>query len=162
MKAGPKLELMTYQDRVHKEIEDMKEHLKTDWENSIHDIYKSCKKKRQLPLEARMPAFLRCLGVQMTNQIQSLCLESMRDFNSFVESLNKGKPENQRAGFVMSLKAINSKIIFYPTFEDVESAILETYDVMIKATNDIPRYIFNCRCFQLLFLVIRARQKLQT
>lgn len=75
----------------------------------------------------------------MTNNIQSLCLESMKDFNSFVESLNEGKAENQRAGFVMSLKAINSKIIFYPAFDDVESAILETIDIMIKATNDIPR-----------------------
>ena len=59
MKVGPKLELMGYQDRASKEIEDIKELLRTEWANSILEIYKNCKKKRQLPLEARMPAFLR-------------------------------------------------------------------------------------------------------
>ena len=59
MKAGPKLELMAYQDRVYKDIEDVKGQLRTEWAQSIHDIFKGCKKKRQLPLEARMPAFLR-------------------------------------------------------------------------------------------------------
>ncbi len=32
------------------------------------------------------------------------------------------------------------RIVFTPTFPDVESAVLDTYDIMIKAANDVPRF----------------------
>ncbi len=32
------------------------------------------------------------------------------------------------------------RIVFTPKFSEVESAILDTYDIMIKAANDIPRF----------------------
>ncbi len=50
------------------------------------------------------------------------------------------KAEEQRAGFVMSLKALNAKIVFSPTFVDVEAAVVETYDVMVKASFEVVRF----------------------
>ena len=44
----------------------------------------------------------------------------MEDFHGFVKSLNEGEAKYQRAGFIMNLKAINNKILFYPTFEDIQ------------------------------------------
>ena len=52
---------------------------------------------------------------------------------------NPGEAKNQRAGFVVNLKAVNKTIIFNPSFKDIESGILDSYDIMVKAANDIPR-----------------------
>ena len=40
----------------------------------------------------------------------------------------------------MTLKLINNKIIFTPDFGDVESALLETYDTILRGASEIPRY----------------------
>lgn len=71
---------------------------------AIHEIFKVAQKKHQLPSETRMPDLMRCLAVQMTNQLQGLCLHSMADFDNFVHSF-KRKDGDNRAGFVINLKA---------------------------------------------------------
>ena len=48
--------------------------------------------------------------------------------------------KHQKAGFILSLKALNNKIVFYPTFSEIESTILETFNVIMKASCDIPRF----------------------
>jgi hypothetical protein len=47
---------------------------------------------------------------------------------------------SQSAGFAMTLKLLNNKIIFTPPFEDIESAMLETYDTILRGANEIPRF----------------------
>ena len=70
----------------------------------IHEIFKVAQKKHQLPSETRMPDLMRCLAVQMTNQLQALCLHSMVDFDNFVHSFKREEGDH-RAGFVINLKA---------------------------------------------------------
>ena len=108
---------------------------------SIHEVFATCKKKKQLPPEAKHPALLRCLAVQMSNNLQTLMLQSMGDFDSYVRSLNVRESKDQKAGFIMSLKAVNGKILLYPQYADIETAILDTYDFMLKAGNEIPKYV---------------------
>jgi hypothetical protein len=139
MKEGPKVELIAYQDMIYQNVERVKEHLRKQWLNGLHEIYKTCSKKKQLPSEQKLPTFLRALSVQMTNHIQSMTLESMQDFHKFIVHLNDEKVEKQRAGFALSLKIVNGKIAFYPGFQDVENALLDTFDTIIKASRDIPR-----------------------
>ena len=107
---------------------------------SIHEVFATCKKKKQLPPEAKHPALLRCLAVQMSNNLQTLMLQSMGDFDSYVRSLNVRETKDQKAGFIMSLKAVNGKILLYPQYADIETAILDSYDFMLKAGNEIPKY----------------------
>lgn len=107
---------------------------------SIHEVFATCKKKKQLPLEAKHPALLRCLAVQMNNNLQTLMLQSMEDFDSYVRSLNVNESKEQKAGFIMNMKAVNGKILMYPQYADIEAAILETYDMMLRAGNEIPKY----------------------
>ena len=106
--------------------------------NNIHDIYKSCEKKKSLPPDGRKESFLRGLSVQMTLAIQNLTLSSMKDFDKFITECNK-KTE-QRAGFVMTLKLINNQIVFTPGFKDVESALIDTYDTILRGSAEIPRF----------------------
>ena len=47
---------------------------------------------------------------------------------------------SQRSGFAMTLKLINNKIVFTPPFGDVESALLETYDTVLRGASEIPRF----------------------
>jgi len=47
---------------------------------------------------------------------------------------------SQSAGFAMTLKLLNNKIIFTPPFEEIESALLETYDTILRGANEIPRF----------------------
>ena len=67
-------------------------------------------------------------------------LQSMGDFDSYVRSLNVRETKDQKAGFIMSLKAVNGKILLYPQYADIETAILDSYDFMLKAGNEIPKY----------------------
>jgi len=82
MKAGPKIELMAYHDAMYQKVEAVKKTLKENWLRQLGDIYRACQKRKQLPPESKIPALLRSLSVQMTNQMQSLCLQSMEDFDS--------------------------------------------------------------------------------
>ena len=111
---------------------------------NINEVFVTCKKKKQLPFETKHPALLRCLAVQMNNNLQTLMLQSMEDFDSYVRSLNVHESKDQKAGFIMSLKAVNGKILLYPQYADIEAAILETYDMMLRAGNEIPKYM----CFE--------------
>jgi dynein heavy chain len=106
----------------------------------MSEIFKVCKKNRQLPPEQRHPALFKCLAVQMTNSLQSLCLQSMKEFDNYVRSLNEGEAKNQRAGFIMSIKSAVGKIMFYPAYQDIEATILECYDIMLRAATEIDRF----------------------
>ena len=45
------------------------------------------------------------------------------------------------AGFAMTLKLINNKIIFTPNFPDVEASLLETYDTILRGMFDRMDYV---------------------
>ena len=64
----------------------------------------------------------------------------MKDFDKFITDCNKKNATNVRAGFVMTLKLINNQIVFSPGFKDVESALIETYDTILRGSGEIPRY----------------------
>jgi dynein heavy chain len=140
MKQGPKMEMMFYQDFIYQEIERIKKLFKEQWLNNILDIYRNCEKKKQLPPEMRRESFMRGLSVQMTLSIQSLTLVSMKDFDMFISSLNKKDIASQRAGFVQTLKIINNQIMFSPGSKDVKTALLETYDTVLRGACEIPRF----------------------
>ncbi|XP_059098400.1 dynein axonemal heavy chain 7-like [Tigriopus californicus] len=64
----------------------------------------------------------------------------MADFHAFIQSLDDNKAKNQPAGFIISLKGTTEKIVFNPDFKEVETAVIDTFDIMIKASHDIPRF----------------------
>ncbi|XP_071743282.1 dynein axonemal heavy chain 7-like [Lepeophtheirus salmonis] len=162
-----KFEIMTYQDVIYQEVERVKGELKNKWLSSVLEIYKTCEKKRALPTnENRLNSLHACMAVQMTESIQRLCLLSMNEFNEFMVEINvlngggqvqgsKWSKKKKRkksecsevtriedSGFIIHLKMSESQIIFYPNFQDIELALLETYDIMLQATNGISRFEF--------------------
>ena len=58
-------------------------------------------------------------------------------------SLNSKDIDSQRSGFAMTLKLINNKIVFTPNFTDVEAALLEVYDTVLRGASEIPRWVKN-------------------
>ncbi len=98
----------------------------------IQEIYKVCQKKNQLPtVETRLASLFRCLATQMTNQLQSMCLNSMRDFDRFIRSFSEERGIKD-AGFVTYLKPVQDEIHFNPPFKKVEMSLLDSYDIMMK------------------------------
>ena len=40
----------------------------------------------------------------------------------------------------MTLKIINNHIVFQPPFADIENALLDTYDTVLRGASEIPRF----------------------
>ena len=40
----------------------------------------------------------------------------------------------------MTLKIINNHIVFQPPFADIENALLDTYDTILRGASEIPRF----------------------
>ena len=142
LKTRPKVEVLPFQDAIYQEIEKKKKILKEEWCPALVDIFRACqksKRKKILPPDSRMPAFLNCLANLMTAQIQNLMLSSYNDFRDFVELLRIHCQGSHKPGFILHLKVNGNRISFTPTFADVESSITEVFTMMKNAVHDIPR-----------------------
>ena len=83
LKSKPKIEMLQFQDLIYQELEKGKKILKEDWSPQIVQIFRTCqksKRKKILPPDTRLPAFLTCLANLMTSQLQQLAIVSIADF----------------------------------------------------------------------------------
>ena len=83
LKSKPKIEMLQFQDLIYQELEKGKKILKEDWSPQIVQIFRTCqksKRKKILPPDTRLPAFLACLANLMTSQLQQLAIVSIVDF----------------------------------------------------------------------------------
>lgn len=62
-----------------------------------------------------------------------------RIFYSLFVLLQKSTRAYEHPGFVMRLVLDNTQIKFEPTFKDFEVVLLNVFDVMIKASQVVPR-----------------------
>ena len=142
LKSKPKMEMLPFQDIIYQEIERSKKVLKEEWCPAIIEVYKQCqknKRKKILPPDSRIPAFLNCLGNLMTAHLQELALASIRDFREYVDILHRESQGSHKPGFILHLKVNGNRISFTPTFSDIEASITEVYTMMKNAVYDIPR-----------------------
>ena len=124
------------------EIEKGKRALKDDWCPNIVAIFRTCqksKRKKILPPDTRLPAFLTCLANLMTAQLQELAVQSIADFRKYVTILEQDSKGSHRPGFILNLKVSANKISFTPTFQDIEASIVEVYTMIKNAVHDVQR-----------------------
>ena len=142
LKSKPKIEMLQFQDLIYQDIEKGKKILKEDWSPQIVQIFRTCqksKRKKILPPDTRLPAFLTCLANLMTAQLQQLALTSIKDFRTYVSVLEKDSKGSHRPGFILNLKVSANRISFTPSFADIEASIVEVYTMIKNAVHDIQR-----------------------
>uniref|UniRef100_A0A8D0HPP8 Dynein axonemal heavy chain 7 n=1 Tax=Sphenodon punctatus TaxID=8508 RepID=A0A8D0HPP8_SPHPU len=135
------MELSFFQNIAMKHMESTKDVLFKKWFPEVQNIYYQGNKRKQVPTSAgsaKLEAFFNCAATLMTQQLQSLALQSMQDFTDLIV-----QPESVRAyehsGFIMRLILDNDMITFEPEFTDYEAIFLNIYAVMIKTVNLVPR-----------------------
>ena len=142
LKSRPKIEVLPFQDIIYQEIEKNKKLLKDEWCPGIVEIFRQCqrnKRKKILPPDSRIPAFLSCLANLMTANMQELALTSIKDFRKYVNILHTESQGSHRPGFILHLKVNGNRISFTPTYADIENSIIEVYTLMKNAVYDIQR-----------------------
>lgn len=142
LKSKPKIEMLQFQDLIYQEIEKGKKVLKEDWSPQIVQIFRACqksKRKKILPPDTRLPAFLTCLATLMSAQLQQLAITSISDFREYANVLESDSKGSHRPGFILNLKVSANKISFTPSFADIEASIVEVYTMIKNAVHDIQR-----------------------
>ena len=74
------------------------------------------KRKKILPPDARLPAFLTCLANLMTAHLQELAVQSIADFRKYVKILEEDSKGSHRPGFILNLKVPHPKLIIRDIF----------------------------------------------
>ncbi|XP_069698472.1 dynein axonemal heavy chain 7 [Periplaneta americana] len=135
--AGVALELPEFQSLVSKHIAAARECLKTQWFPMIQNIFLAGNRKKLVPspeLPKKMTRFYNCVATIMSYQLQSLCLNSISDYTNFICDVGYSNP-----GFVVSIAQRNKILVFEPTFNSYQDALLSVYDIMTAAIKNLPR-----------------------
>uniref|UniRef100_A0A8D2L303 Dynein axonemal heavy chain 7 n=1 Tax=Varanus komodoensis TaxID=61221 RepID=A0A8D2L303_VARKO len=136
------MELPFFQNIVVRHMESAKDTLFKKWFPEVQNIYYQGNKRKQVPTNAssaQLEAFFNCAAALMTQQLQSLALDSMQDFTNVIVPPPKSARAYEHPGFIMRLILENDKVVFEPAFSDYEAIFLNIYTVMIKTVNLFPR-----------------------
>lgn len=110
----------------------------------------------------KLRRFYDCLAELMTFQLQSLCLASISDYTHFICDVGVSKSlvdnhfihlfmlylftficfpcrQYQNPGLKIGVSQKNKTILFEPTFQQFQNAILGVYENLVDATNNLPR-----------------------
>ncbi|ETE66939.1 Dynein heavy chain 7, axonemal, partial [Ophiophagus hannah] len=103
------------------------------WFPEVQNIYYQGNKRKQVPTNAssaQLEAFFNCAAALMTQQLQSLALNSMEDFTDLIVQPKKSIYAFEHPGFIMRLILENENIIFEPEFNDYEAIFMNIFTIM--------------------------------
>jgi dynein heavy chain len=75
----------------------------------------------------------------MTANLQTLCLNSLGDFETIFVSPPKSTRLYEHSGFILRLILPDTEIKYEPSFQDFEISFLNMIDIVVKACSNIPR-----------------------
>ncbi|KAG8124794.1 hypothetical protein E2320_020258, partial [Naja naja] len=136
------MELSLFQNMILRQMEAAKDILFKKWFPEVQNIYYQGNKRKQVPTNAssaQLEAFFNCAAALMTQQLQSLALNSMEDFTDLIVQPKKSIYAFEHPGFIMRLILENENIIFEPEFNDYEAIFMNIFTIMVKAVNMFPR-----------------------
>ncbi|XP_066544073.1 dynein axonemal heavy chain 7 isoform X2 [Amia ocellicauda] len=136
------MELPVFQQLVMKHIESAKDTLLKKWFPEVQQIYYQGNKRKLVPSNSnitRLQSFFDCAAVLMTEQLQSLVLESLQDYTELIAQPRGSVRAFEHPGLVMRLILDDTAIIFEPTFKEFEIVLLSVYETMLKAVGQVPR-----------------------
>ncbi|XP_039210552.1 dynein heavy chain 7, axonemal isoform X3 [Crotalus tigris] len=136
------MELSLFQNMILRQMETAKDTLFKKWFPEVQNIYYQGNKRKQVPTNAssaQLEAFFNCAATLMTQQLQSLALNSMEDFTNLIVQPTKSIYAFEHSGFIMRLILENENITFEPEFNDYEAIFMNIFTIMVKAVNMFPR-----------------------
>jgi dynein heavy chain len=125
-----------------KNIESAKDELAKKWYVEVQNVFYQGNKKKQVPTTsepAKQKSFFDCAACLMTANLQSLCLNSLIDYEFLFLSSPKSTRNYEHSGFTMRLILADTEIKYEPSFHDFEVSLLNMIDIIIKACSNIPR-----------------------
>lgn len=136
------MELKVFQNLCMRHIEAAKEKLLKKWFPEVQNIFYQGNKRKQVPSnhdQAKLASFFNCAATLMTEQLQQLALNSIKDYTDLLVQPPTSTRAHEHSGFILRLILHDNQIKFEPDFKDIEIVLLNVFDVMIKSVEVIPR-----------------------
>ncbi|KAM4608668.1 dynein axonemal heavy chain 7 [Polymixia lowei] len=136
------MELSVFQQLVSKHVESAKGVLLEKWFPEVQRIYYQGNKRKLVPGNsnvAKLQSFFNCVAALMTSQLQSLALDSIRDYTHLISQDPLSVRAYEHPGYVLRLILEDTEIKFEPDFKDFEIVLLNVYDFMLKSISLVPR-----------------------
>ncbi|XP_041433138.1 dynein heavy chain 7, axonemal isoform X2 [Xenopus laevis] len=136
------MELSIFQNLITRHIDSAKDKLLKKWCPEIQNIFYQGNKRKQIPTSSnykKLESFFNCAATLMNEQLQSLALVSIQDYTDLIVQPPDSVLAYEHPGFIIRLILDNTSIKFKPDFSDYETALLNVYDMMIKAVSLVPR-----------------------
>lgn len=108
----------------------------------MQNIFYQGNKKKLVPSSSdtqRQKSFFDCVACLMTSNLQSLCLNSLMDYECLYVSPRTSIRKYEHSGFVQRLILGDTEIKYEPSFNDFEISMLNMVDIIIKSCSNIPR-----------------------
>ncbi|KAF3842869.1 hypothetical protein F7725_001718 [Dissostichus mawsoni] len=141
------MELSVFQQIVNRQIDNAREVLLKNWVPEVHNIYYQGCRSQLVPASSNMPkllSFFNCAATLMTMQLQSLAIDSMRDYTRLISQDPKSERAYEHTGFVLHLILEDGDIKFEPELKQYEEALLNVYQLMLRPINMVPRQSSQC------------------
>ncbi|XP_056144845.1 dynein axonemal heavy chain 7 [Lampris incognitus] len=136
------MELSLFQQLVTRHIESAKGVLLKKWFPEVQNIFYQGSKRKLLPRNsnmAKLQSFFNCVAALMTSQLQSLALDSIRDYTHLICQDLLSVRAHKHSGFVLHLILEDKEIKFEPDFNKLQIVLLSVYDFMLKSISLVPR-----------------------
>uniref|UniRef100_UPI003AAEEA19 dynein axonemal heavy chain 7 n=1 Tax=Centroberyx gerrardi TaxID=166262 RepID=UPI003AAEEA19 len=136
------MELSVFQKIVTRHIDCARGILLKKWFPEVQNIYYQGNKRKLVPSNSNMTklqSFFNCVAALMTSQLQSLALDSMRDYTHLISQDPLSVRAYEHPGFVLHLILEDREIKFEPGFKLVEITLLNAYDFMLRSISVVPR-----------------------
>jgi dynein heavy chain len=136
------LELPIFLNSCMKNIEFAKDTLAKKWFVEVQNIFYQGNKRKLVPSTSepvRQKSFYDCAAGIMTSNLQSLCLNSLADYDYMFTLVPRSTRSYEHSGFVLRLILADTEIKYEPSFKDFEVSLLNMVDIVIKACSNIPR-----------------------
>ncbi|CAL8266095.1 unnamed protein product [Lota lota] len=133
--------LSDFNSMVTYQVESAKIMLQEKWLGEVHTNYYQAYTRKLVPCNsiANRQSYFNCAAALMTSQLQSLLLDSMTDYTSFICCDPLFMRAYKHPGFIVRLILTEKSIEFQPEFVDFEVAILAVYNMMLSSVSMIPR-----------------------
>ncbi|KAM8856216.1 dynein axonemal heavy chain 7 [Spinachia spinachia] len=135
------MELHVFQQIVTSHVEDAKGILLKNWVPRVQDIYYQGYKSRLVPASqhnAKLLAFFNCAAALMTFQLQSLALNSMKDYTHLLSQDPQSQRAHEHPGFVLHLTLEDREIKFEPELKVYLEVLLHVYELLLSSIMVVP------------------------
>ncbi|XP_019945265.2 dynein axonemal heavy chain 7 isoform X2 [Paralichthys olivaceus] len=136
------MELSVFHQIVTRHVDNARGILLRKWIPEVQNIYQQGSRVKLVPTSdktSKLLSFFNCAATLMTSQLQSLALDSMRNYTNLISPDKLSERASEHPGFVLHLILEDRKINFEPDFKLFEEALINQYEYMLRSISMVPR-----------------------